>query len=102
MLTLVVPECDAVAMRCGCPLRPREPSRARSAVRVRCLGSLRATAGGGPQVLRVLWDVLAAHHRMRSWLSAQLDVSCQRRAALEQATPDPQPPDAERAPVCRL
>lgn len=32
----------------------------------------------------VLWNVLAAHYQMRSWLSVQLAASRRRSAALEQ------------------
>jgi hypothetical protein len=32
----------------------------------------------------VLWDVMAAHHRMRAWLSAQLRATAARAAALDQ------------------
>lgn len=60
------------------------------------------------QVLMVLWDVLAAHHRMRSWLAGQRRASAARSAALEQAwKPSPfestchQPPALSRSPHLR-
>lgn len=39
------------------------------------------------QVLMVLWDVMAAHYRMRVWLSAQLRAAAARAAALDQVPP---------------
>lgn len=32
----------------------------------------------------VLWDVMAAHHRMRAWLSSQLRATAARAATLDQ------------------